>query len=144
MIRSFFIFSYLNIFYYIDFCWWNIDWCHLYIYIYIHIGWERQKDRERQTETETEGQRDRERKRESATDISSCGANSIFYQAHYGSVPSPSYLLSLTWISNYIHYKMWDEISYSFPKFNDITVKVCEWTTIFIPHFLMNVITFPC
>ena len=29
-------------------------------------------------------------------------------------------------IRNYIHYKAWDEITYPFPKFNDVTVDVWE------------------
>ena len=28
------------------------------------------------------------------------------------------------WISNYIHYKMWDEITYPFLNFNGATVEV--------------------
>ena len=31
------------------------------------------------------------------------------------------------WISNYIHYKVWYEITYLFPNFNDGTVAVWEW-----------------
>ena len=38
------------------------------------------------------------------------------------SVPS-----SIAWISNYIHYEMWDEITYAFPNFNVATVEVWEW-----------------
>ena len=41
---------------------------------------------------------------------------------------SPFYLHGLTlipaWISNYIHYKMWDEITYPFLNFNRCTVEV--------------------
>ena len=29
-----------------------------------------------------------------------------------------------TWISNYIHHKMWDEITYPFLSFNGATVEV--------------------
>ena len=29
-----------------------------------------------------------------------------------------------TWISNYIHYKVWDEITYPFLNFNGTTVEV--------------------
>ena len=32
--------------------------------------------------------------------------------------------LTPTWISNYIHYKLWDEINYPFLNFNDCTVGV--------------------
>ena len=28
------------------------------------------------------------------------------------------------WINNYIHYKVWDEITYPFPNFNSIAVEV--------------------
>ena len=45
------------------------------------------------------------------------------------------------WISNYIHYKVWDEITYPFPNFN---VEVWEWISNFIPHFIGHVITYPC
>ena len=34
--------------------------------------------------------------------------------------------LLLTWISNYIYYKAWDEITYPFPNFNSTTVEVWE------------------
>ena len=49
-----------------------------------------------------------------------------------------------TWIRNYIHYSMWDEITYPFPNFNDGIVEVWEWISNFIPHFPGNVITYPC
>ena len=41
------------------------------------------------------------------------------------------------WISNYIQYKMWDEIIYPFPN-------VWEWISNFIPYFTGTVITYPC
>ena len=47
------------------------------------------------------------------------------------------------WISNYMHYKMWDEITYPFPNFNGATVEVWEWISNFIPHFTGHVITYP-
>ena len=31
------------------------------------------------------------------------------------------------WISNYFHYKVWDEITYPFLNFNSYTVEVWEW-----------------
>ena len=31
------------------------------------------------------------------------------------------------WISNYIHYKVRDVISYTFPNFNGCTIEVREW-----------------
>ena len=35
--------------------------------------------------------------------------------------------LLLTCISNYIHCKVWDDITYPFPHFNGAAVEVCEW-----------------
>ena len=32
-----------------------------------------------------------------------------------------------TWMSNYIHYEVWYEITYPFPNFNDATIEVLEW-----------------
>ena len=50
----------------------------------------------------------------------------------------------LTWIHKCIHYKMWDEITYEFPNFNDYTIEVREWISNFISHFIGHVITYPC
>ena len=45
----------------------------------------------------------------------------------------PFYLHGLTlisaWVSDTIHYKVWDEITYLFPNFNGCTVEVWEWDT---------------
>ena len=48
----------------------------------------------------------------------------------------PSLSLIPTCISNYIHYKVWDKITYPFPNFNSCTVEVWEWISNFIPYFL--------
>ena len=54
-------------------------------------------------------------------------------------------LTSITpWISNYIHYKVWDEITYPFPNFNGATIEVWEWIHNFMLHFTEYVITYPC
>ena len=45
-------------------------------------------------------------------------------------------------ISNSIHYKAWDEITYPFPNFNSTTGEVWEWMSNFIPHFTWHVITY--
>ena len=45
-------------------------------------------------------------------------------------------LLIPGWRSNYIHYKMWDEIAYPFPNFNCAAVEVWEWISKFIPYFI--------
>ena len=47
-------------------------------------------------------------------------------------------------MSNYIHYKEWDEITYPFLNFNGATVEVYEWISNFIPYIIMDVITYPC
>ena len=52
-------------------------------------------------------------------------------------------LLSITWYIpeygrpalTYIHYKVWDEITYPFPNLHGAPVEVSEWS-IFIPHFI--------
>ena len=43
-------------------------------------------------------------------------------------------------ISNYVHYNVWDEITYPFPNFNGGTVEVWEWISYFVPHFLLGMI----
>ena len=47
-------------------------------------------------------------------------------------------------ISNYIHYKVWGEITNPFLHFDGSTVEVWEWISNFIPHFTGHVITYPC
>ena len=42
-----------------------------------------------------------------------------------------------------MHGKVSDEITYPFPNFSGCTVNVCEWINNFIPHFVMDVITYP-
>ena len=39
---------------------------------------------------------------------------------------------------------MWGEITHSFPNINGATVEVKEWMSIFLSHFVSNVITNPC
>ena len=48
------------------------------------------------------------------------------------------------WLSNYIHCKVWGEITYLFPNFNGFTVEVWEWISNFVPHFTGNAITYSC
>ena len=59
--------------------------------------------------------------------------------------------LSLTWfkwiprmVSNYIHYKVQDEITYSFQNSIGETVEVWKWINYFISQFTGHVITRPC
>ena len=43
----------------------------------------------------------------------------------------------LTWISNHMHYKVLDEVTYPFPNVNCATVEVWEWIIInFISHLM--------
>ena len=48
------------------------------------------------------------------------------------------------WIRNRMPSEVWDEIIYPFPNFNGCTVKVWECISNFIPHFITDVITYPC
>ena len=50
------------------------------------------------------------------------------------------------WISNYLHCKLWDEISYPFPNFHSpsCTVEVHERVNHFVSRFTRYVITYPC
>ena len=54
--------------------------------------------------------------------------------------------LILEWISNHIHYKVWNEITYMypFPNFHGATVEVWEWISNLISQFIMDVITYSC
>ena len=47
--------------------------------------------------------------------------------------------LILIWISQQIHYKVLDEITYPFPNFNGCTIDVWEWISDFIQHFTSHV-----
>ena len=49
--------------------------------------------------------------------------------------------LILAWVSNYIHYKTWDEIANLFP--HGAVVDVWEWISNLIPHFTGYVISYP-
>ena len=58
---------------------------------------------------------------------------------------APFYLTLIpAWISNYTHYKLWDEITYPFLNFNGCTIEVQQWISNLISHFIMDVITYPC
>ena len=59
----------------------------------------------------------------------------------------PFYSQSLTsisaWLSIHMSCNVWGEIAYPFPNLNGATVEVSEWISNVIPHFIMDVITFP-
>ena len=46
-------------------------------------------------------------------------------------------------MSNYIHYKVTDKITYPFPHFNRAAVEVWEGISNFIPHFTGHLIKSP-
>ena len=46
-------------------------------------------------------------------------------------------------ISNHMPNTVWDEITYRSLNFNDFTIEVCELLHNFIPHFIIDVITYP-
>ena len=48
------------------------------------------------------------------------------------------------WLSNYIHYKVWGELSFLVSNFYYSTVEVWEWISNFIPQFTGHMITYPC
>ena len=45
------------------------------------------------------------------------------------------------WRRNYTHYELWDETTY---LFTTAMVAVWEWISNFLPHLIMDVITYPC
>ena len=59
------------------------------------------------------------------------------------SVNKPIFYSGLTWINNHNPSKVWDEITYPFPNFNDCAVEVSERISYFTPHFIMDIITYP-
>ena len=52
------------------------------------------------------------------------------------------FCIYIAWISNFIHYRVWDEVTYPFPNFNGATIEVWEWISNFTPHFTGYVITY--
>ena len=46
--------------------------------------------------------------------------------------------------SNHMQSKVWDKITNPSPNFNGYTVEVWEWISDFIPHFMMDIIIYPC
>ena len=48
------------------------------------------------------------------------------------------------WISNSIHYKVWNKTISPFPNFNGAAIEVWGWISNFISHFIGRVIIYPC
>ena len=40
--------------------------------------------------------------------------------------------------------QVWDEITYPFINSSGTAAEVCEWLSDFIPHYVMDVIIYPC
>ena len=66
--------------------------------------------------------------------------SNLLYGAHFTNMDK---LLIPAWVSNHMHSKVWNEITYPFLNFNGCTVEVLEWISDFILHFIMDVITYP-
>ena len=66
------------------------------------------------------------------------------FELALGSLYQHGLTLILPWISNYIHHKVWDKLTYPFTNFNNAAVEVWEWISNFIPHFTWHVISYPC
>ena len=58
-------------------------------------------------------------------------------------IPFPDFNLIPSWLSNYINFKIWDEITHPFPDLNIAAVEVWELISDFISHFIMDVIIHP-
>ena len=67
------------------------------------------------------------------TNNANCGT---FYEHGLTLIPA--------WISNHMIGNVWGPIAYPFLNFNGCTVEVKEWISNFIPHFIMDEITYPC
>ena len=57
--------------------------------------------------------------------------------------PTPYPPPQTTRISDNIHNKVLDIITYALPKFNGAAVEVGEWISIFIPYFTWHVVIYP-
>ena len=63
---------------------------------------------------------------------------------HAGNFYQHGLTLVSTRISKHMLSKVWDKITYPFLNFNGYTVEVCDWICNFIPHIIMDVITYQC
>ena len=59
------------------------------------------------------------------------------------SIFQPRHNIDPAWISYYIHYQVWDEMTCPFQNLKGAAFEVWEWTSKFIPHFTRHVITYP-
>ena len=66
------------------------------------------------------------------------------YKDNYRNYKPVNHVPGVTWISNHMPSKVWNEIAYPSRNFNGYAVEVSEWIIYFIPHFIMDVITYAC
>ena len=76
--------------------------------------------------------------------IPDCVSISAFVDISWGPFYKHGLTLTPAWISNRMPCKVLAEITSLFPNFNDCTIQVWKWISNFIPHFTMDVITYPC
>ena len=62
----------------------------------------------------------------------------------YFFLPRPLESLLQTWVSKYIYYKVWSEITYLSPNFLDAATEVWGWVRHFISLFTGHVFTYSC
>ena len=48
------------------------------------------------------------------------------------------------WITHAMPSKMWDDNTYPFSNLNGCTIEIWKWIRNFIPHFIKDIITYPC
>ena len=53
-------------------------------------------------------------------------------------------LLIPAWIIKYIHYKVWNQITYLLPNLIGAAAGVWEWVSNFILHFIEHGVNYPC
>ena len=67
----------------------------------------------------------------------------VIFSVHFSDTIQGPLILTWSNLSNHMPSKGWGEITYPFPNFNDCAVEVWEWISNFVPHFLIDVITYP-
>ena len=71
------------------------------------------------------------------------GAQCIIFCLRYF-VRSHQPFWMIAWISDHMSNKVWDDITYPFSNFSGSIIEVWEWRSNLIPHFIMDMITYPC
>ena len=67
-----------------------------------------------------------------------------FYEVQNGHIQQQDWhglTLILAWINNYIHYNVWDKITYPFPNLDCVTIDIWEWISNFVPDLTCHVTT---